>query len=217
MGGIAEGGIMFGMLDYRAHKLYKVLVYPVTFVIGLFNIICLPILSYIIAMQLSQDRVVQLIAAVIIFFLIGIPWFFVIKMLVAVPVGIFNFLVDPVPAEGRTKEQAQVVVHAGQKGVTLLTFDRPAIEWTDEAIESLSRITMTSRIFQREIRTRVYALRDYYLEHPELAPNRYTSDKFLKENQMKMGWAETAITNPFWRSVILQHLTLLAMFLATVP
>jgi hypothetical protein len=42
---------MFGMLDYRAHKLYRVLVYPVSLALLMFEIVCLPIIAYLIAIK----------------------------------------------------------------------------------------------------------------------------------------------------------------------
>ena len=63
------GRVMFGMLDYRAHKLYKVLVFPFNFVLSLFAILGLPIISYLIAAYFSSQRIIQLLLAVVICFL----------------------------------------------------------------------------------------------------------------------------------------------------
>ena len=208
---------MFGMLDYRAHNLYKLLVYPFTFVLSIVALFCLPILAYFIAVHFVSDRLVQLAVAAVILFLLGIPWFFIIKMIVAIPVAIFNFLIDPEPAEGRTKEEALLVVRSGKKGITALTFNRPPNEWTDEAINAFSRLTLTSMFFQTNIRKRVYALRDYYLKHPNLTPNEYNTNKFLKEHRLTMGWVEKIITVPMWRSTAIQYFILAMIFIVAAP
>ena len=208
---------MFGMLDYRAHKLYKVLVFPFTLVLSLFAILGLPIISYLIAAHFTSQRIIQLLLAVVICFLIGIPWFFVVKMLVAIPIAIFNFLIDPVPADGRNKEEAKIVVHAGQNGIAALELEKPASEWSDEAIGTLATMNLTSRLFQYEIRKRFYALRDHYITHPELSQNDYNTRTFLRENKLSIGLVENVITNPMWRSTTLQALVLLAIFIINSP
>ena len=203
------------MLDYRAHKLYKVLVFPVVFILALFAIFGLPIISYLIATHFVSVRVMQLLLAAVVLFLLGIPWFFVVKIIVAIPTAIFNFLIDPVPADGRTKEEAQVVVWSGQKGIVLLELNKPASEWSDEAIESLSRINLSTSLFQGKIQKRFYALRDYYVTHPNLQQNEYNTTKFLRENKMSIGVIETVITNQMWRTTALQASFLLAIFIIT--
>jgi hypothetical protein len=204
---------MFGMLDYRAHKLYKVLVYPFAYVLGLLNIICLPIIAYLIAINYSSERTIQFLLAFLVLFLIGIPWFFIVKMILAIPKAIFNFLLDPEPANGRTKEEAKLVVETGQKGITLLEFNKPASEWSDEAIEALSRISFASRLFQDQIIKRVYAIKYHYMNNPDLHQGEYNTNKFLKENKLALGWLETIITNPMWRGIVLQGLTLLVILI----
>lgn len=204
---------MFGMLDYRAHKLYKVLVFPIIFVLTVLNIFCLPIIAYLIAINYASESVWQFLLAVVTLFLIGIPWFFIVKMILAIPEAIFNFLLDPEPADGRTKEEAKLVVVSGQKGITLLEFNKPASEWSDEAIEALSRISLTSRLFQNKIRKRFYALKDYYMNNPDLKPGEYNNIKFLKESNLAIGWLESIISNPFWRVLVLQGLTLLVLLI----
>jgi hypothetical protein len=132
---------MFGMLDYRAHKLYAVLISPVVFVLSVFAIFCLPLIAYLIAARFVSQPALQFLLAVIVLLLLGIPWFFVVKVLVAVPLGIFNFLIDPEPADGRTKDEATMVVASGNKAIVLLKLGRPAYEWTDEDIERTADAT----------------------------------------------------------------------------
>jgi hypothetical protein len=208
---------MFGMLDYRAHKLYKVLAFPFVIVLGLFAILGLPSISYLIAANFTSQGISRLLLAAVILFLIGIPWFFVVKILFAIPVGIFNFLIDPVPADGRNKEEAKIVVRAGQKGIAILELNRPASEWSDEAIESLSTLNLTSTIFQDKIRRRIYAIKNYYMAHPDLNQNEYTTKQFLKKNKLSIGPIELVITNPMWRTTVLQALVLLVIFIITSP
>lgn len=204
---------MFGMLDYRAHKLYKVLVFPVMFVLGVFAAFGLPLIAYLIATKFSSERIIQLLLAAVILLLLGIPWMLIVKILLALPLAIFNFLIDPVPAEGRNKDEAQLVVQAGQKGIWLLKLNKPASEWSDEGIDRIATINLTSKLFQTEIRRRIYAIRNHYIMHPELPQSEYNTNKFLKEKKLSVGFIEAVITNPMWRTTALQTLALLVIFI----
>jgi hypothetical protein len=198
---------MFGMLDYRAHKLYRVLVSPVVFVLSIFNIVCLPIVAYLIAIYFASRQGLQFLLALVVLFLLGIPWYFGVRMILAIPVGIFNFLIDPEPAEGRTKEEAKMVVESGDKAILLLKLNKPVSEWTDEDIEVVAGIS--SIFFRGAVRQRIYAIREYYLDNPDVAKSEYATNKFLKQAGLSMGWLETAATNPMLRVLILQLAVLL--------
>jgi hypothetical protein len=206
---------MFGMLDYRAHKLYRVLVYPVSFVLSIFNLFCLPIIAYFIAINFASQKILQFLLAVVVLFFIGIPWFFIVKMILAVPVGIFNFLIDPEPAEGRTKEEAKLVVASGDKAILLLKLNGPASEWTDEDIDAFATITLATRLFfEGTVRRRIYRIREYYLDNPDVVQSEYATNRFLKEAKLSIGWLETVVTNPFVRSIVVQYSVLLIIFVA---
>jgi hypothetical protein len=136
-------------------------------------------------------------------------------MILAVPVGIFNLLIDPEPADGRTKEEAKMVVESGDKAILLLRINRPAREWTDEDIDAFATITLATRLFfEGTVRRRVYKIREYYLDNPDVVQNEYSTKKFLKEAGLSMGWLETVVTNPFVRSIAVQYSVLLIIFIA---
>jgi hypothetical protein len=149
-------------------------------------------------------------------FLLGIPWLLVVKLVLAIPTAIFNFLLDPEPSGGRTNEEAKLVVQNGQKAIALLELNRPATEWSDEAIEAVSQLTLTSRLYQRKIQDRLYSLRDHYVSNPQLCQSEYNSKRFLSENNLQIGWIEAVVTNPMYRCWVLQHLFLLAIFFINV-
>jgi hypothetical protein len=203
---------MFGMLDYRAHKLFRVLVKPAVFLLSILNILCLPFIAYLIAIKIASVPGTQFLLALAVLFLLTIPWSFVVKMILAVPVGIFNFLIDPEPAGGRSKEEAKVVVASGDKGIFLLEFGKkPVSAWTDEDIDRIAKIN--SRFFQRTVRQRLHAMRKYYNDNPAVVPNGKTNKKFLTEKGLSVGWLETIVTNPNWTGPILQLAALLVIFI----
>jgi hypothetical protein len=211
------GWLMFGMLDYRAHKLYKVLVYPVIFVLSLIATFALPFVSYLIAKHFTSEISIQVLLALVFFFLISFPWLLIVKILLAIPTGIFNFLIHPVPAGGRSKDEAKIVVQSGQKGIAFLALNRPAADWSDEEIDSFATMTLAAKLFQNKIRERIYALKDYYMTHPDVNQNEYNTRRFLKENKLSIGLAENLITNPMWRTSAIQALVLLIIFVVNSP
>jgi hypothetical protein len=200
---------MFGMLDYRAHKLYRVLVYPVSLALLMFEIVCLPIIAYLIAINYASKLVLQFLLAFVLLFLLEIPWFFVVKIVMAVPVGIFNFLIDPEPADGRTKEEAKMVVASGDKAIWLLKSRRPASEWTDEDIDDFAKISI---FFRGTVRQRLYAVREYYIDNPDVAQSEYATKRFLKEAGLSISWLETVVTNPLVRTIALEFSVLFLVF-----
>ncbi len=102
---------LFGMLDYRAHKLYWLLRVPLVLaVIALSFFLLFAAFAY--ARTFSYPTIVQFGIAVALFELGAIALQIVIAILSWVLRKIFFFLVDVVPAEGRNKEEAEdVLVH----------------------------------------------------------------------------------------------------------
>jgi len=70
------------------------------------------------------------------------------------------------------------------------------------------------RVFQGTIRQRLYAIREYYLDNPDVTQTEYATNRFLKETGLSMGWLETVITNPFVRNIVVRYSVLLIIFLA---
>ena len=200
---------MFGMLDYRAHKLYRILVFPVAYFLGLLTLFVPATAAYIFGLWITKDAFLLPITVMVAWFIAGIPWMLLVKLALAVPNAIFNFLIDPVPADGRTKEEALAVVMGGEKAILALKFNKPALDWSDDDIEALSKITLSSRFFQDEIQHRIFRVRNYYCENPHIAPSEYQTNKLLKEWKVAPTWNELIVTNAYYRSLLIQFVVLL--------
>lgn len=207
---------MFGMLDYRAHKLYALLFYPITYALRLFAIFVIPFITYVIGMQFGSIRIWQVAVSIAAIIPIEIIWLIALKIISAIIEGVFNFLIDVVPTEGRNQEEAQAVVWGGKMAIYALEFNKPASEWSDEAIENISKIDLFGRLFHKKTSTRLYALRDHYIDNPDLVPNEYRSDIFLAENNLAPSLAEQAIGNKIYRGWVLSY-SILLLLLAFHP
>src|SRR5262245_60402175 len=109
---------MFGMLDYRAHKLLRLICFPVNVVIWFSFLVVIPVVSVLIveAKFSSNDVLVKIVIAYVIAELIAL----------VVNVIIFNglirgfiqraffWVIDVVPAHGVDAEEARAIVLQGR-------------------------------------------------------------------------------------------------------
>jgi hypothetical protein len=202
---------MFGMLDYRAHKLYVVLVGPVGFILRLVAIIIIPFVCYLIGISISSNRAIQVAVTVVAMFVIAIPWYYLVKFIIAIPEAIFYFLIDVIPTDGRSKDQAKFVVWNGEFGINLLTIDKHPSEWTDEVIESISNVNVFSRIFSDKIQKRYHALRTFYLDNTDVVPSAYTAKQYLRRNNLAAPIWEQCISNKIYRGWVISYAVLLLL------
>jgi hypothetical protein len=104
---------MFGMKDYRAHKLRKVLMWPLR-IFSLFLIWSLLAGSIIFTLSLKGNVVMSIIIAYAIFTVAGILLFLVLWPLGILLDKIFFFIIDVVPAHGANQEEAMGIVKLGR-------------------------------------------------------------------------------------------------------
>ena len=70
---------MFGMLDYRAHKLYLILMFiphTLIFLVGVFG---LPLINYGIGVSLADERIYQIIISLISVFIVEVIWILLVQ------------------------------------------------------------------------------------------------------------------------------------------
>jgi hypothetical protein len=212
------GAVMFGMLDYRAHKLYALLHFPFGFFIWIITIIILPLAVYFITIVSIQttipNRMAQLLLSLVALEIASICWFFIAKLIGLIPTVVFNFFIDPLPADGRTRDQAQAVVQGGQRAIWFLQLNEPAARWSDEMIDQVSRIGFLQQVFYRgRVRNRLLRLRHHYRSHPALPQTEYNSNNFLKQSHLSIDAIEHIVCNPFWRNAVLRYCVILSVWL----
>lgn len=110
---------MFGMLDYRAYKLYLILFGIPNMILIAIALFGLPILSIELGKIWADSSLVIAIASIIALFIVEIIWTLLLVWLGKLYLFIFQLFVDIVPAENRTKEEAVQVATAGPKAAFL--------------------------------------------------------------------------------------------------
>lgn len=196
---------MFGMLDYRAHKLYLLLFGIPWFVIRWMIILGLPFLYYGIGHQVADNRLLQIVVSVIALFIIEI---FVVLGAVYIDkffMFIFNLFVDVIPAEDRTKEESIFVVKSGDVAIKLIELgNKHPREWTDEDVAFYHR-GFFAWFFKEAISHRFEMMKNYFIENPDVAFNEWNIKNYLTKNNLSMSFLEHLITNPAYRASAISY------------
>ena len=199
---------MFGMLDYRAHKLYILIFFIPMSLLTLFSLFALPLINYSIGFYFSDVRVFQILTSLVSLFVLEIVWIlFIFGFINKLFQFIFELFVDVIPHDGRTREEAQMVVYSGEKAIRSLSISKHPTTWTDELINDLPKNDWVSSMFYRNnIIRRCNLVREYYQSMPEETP--YTDshvNKVLEENNLVLKWHETVLTSLQYRRGIFAY------------
>jgi hypothetical protein len=126
-----ESAIMFGMLDYRAHKLYWLLTRPfaVAAKVSFYGAV---LGSILIAEQLAKSAALKIIVAFFAMEVIGGSVFLLWWLVLSAIKKLFFFFVDIVPAHGSTAEEAKLVASEGDLFLLTEKLANRVEDWTDE-------------------------------------------------------------------------------------
>jgi len=156
---------MFGMLDYRAHKLYWLLMLPVRMMILAGILGTAAIVALYVGSTLTYPWLVKLfiacIAAEIACNIVGL----VLLIIGKVPDYVFFWIIDVIPAKGRDEEEARAIVQGGPLIWLSLKLEREIENWTDADTNAfISALLWRVRLFNpRElVEERIAIMRDYY-------------------------------------------------------
>ena len=204
---------MFGMLDYRAHKLFWMLSVIPNWVLRMIILFLFPFIAYAIGNSMADARIWQIAIS------LGciIPMEIVSLMLVGAYTwifsGIFFFFIDVEPAEGRTEDEARIVVLSGDLGRYLLQIEKNVAECTDECIERLAKADIFNIFWRSKLKERLIATRDYYQNNSNLQPTEYDTNNFLTIHGMRPSKAELIIGNKQYRGMVVAYGFLLFLIL----
>jgi hypothetical protein len=199
---------MFGMLDYRAHKLYFLIFFIPISLLTVFSLFALPLINYSIGYYFSDVRVFQILISLVSLFVLEIVWLiFIMGFINKLFQFIFELFVDVIPHDGRTKEEAQMVVYNGEKAIRSLSISKHPTTWTDELINDLPKNDWVSSMFYRNnIIRRCNLVREYYQSMPEETPFADSHiNKVLEENNLVLKWHETVLTSIQYRRSIFAY------------
>ena len=198
---------MFGMLDYRAHKLYIILFFIPNLILNLFAIFGIKIISITIGLVFADERIFQFLIALISIFIIELIWILIIFGIVTKAFQfIFELFVDVIPDDGRTREEAQLVVWSGSKAIRSLEVIKHPSQWDYSKIEEIYKNDWVANIFYRnKISKRTRKIFEHYLFQSDKPYNDAVINKFLEENNLKVSWKEMIFTEPMYRNAIIGY------------
>jgi hypothetical protein len=212
---------MFGMLNYRAYKLFWLLTFPFRLVGKAFYFIFIAI-AVSIGIWTGYPPLVQMVIAYVafeaMFLVFGILW----SLLITWPVDrIFFWIVDVVPARGENAEEAKEIVRRGPLIWLAKKMDNHIDEWTFEDTDAfVSHMSWRARLFFNErekFEKRIAILaRAYYdtgKQPSELG--HYEVGKLLKP--YKPSWFQIAIVTPQYFNGIMAAIIIIVAILYLSP
>ena len=203
---------MFGMLDYRAHKLYVLLFGVPNIVLLIFCLFGLPLVNYTLGHQFADQRFMQILTSIGVSFVTAIVWWIFFEgFLNKLAMFIFGLLVDVIPSDGRNKQQAKLVVFGGEKAIIQIKMKQilNPTEWTDEDIASFAKSDwVSSWLLRDKNQKQCEAIREHFKEDPHLPNNDATLGLILKEN----GLETTLFEEVFGHELARKYVVSLAFF-----
>ena len=196
---------MFGMLDYRAHKLYLLLFGIPWFVFRWMIIIGLPFIYYGIGLKVADNRLLQIVASLFALFFIEIIVAIVVTYLDKFLMFVFKLFVDVIPDDGRTEEESLSVVKLGDVAIKLIDARKKhPKDWTDEDIAFFHR-GFFGWFFKDVITHRLEMLRNYFTENPNIEITEWTTKDYLSKNNLSMSVWEHLFTNQTYRVTAISY------------
>ena len=218
---------MFGMLDYRAHKLYLILFGIPTFIIYLFSLFILPIICYYSGSYFSNlinlgeyfssslVAIISLIICTIIsVFIIELIWTLFCLLINKTVKFIFELIIDVIPADGRKKEEAELVLYNGNKGITKIKMAKHPKNWYDDLILNGVKLDWVASLFYREkIMDRLRIIKEHFLDNPEDRWGIWKVDEILKDNKIEVGLIERWVSNNTYRAWTIRYSFILILII----
>lgn len=193
------------MLDYRANKLFLIVFGIPWFVLRWVAILGFPFLYYGIGLALADNRFLQILISLISLFVGELIWNFVVIYIDKFFMFLFNLFVDVIPAEGRNKEEANMVVKGGHQAIRMLnlTKNHPS-SWTDDDLACFKSGIFTF-FFMDNVEKRIALIKSYYKEHPEEFAGMQSVENLLIKKSLQVGWLERLVCNPQLRGCAISY------------
>lgn len=191
---------MFGMLDYRANKLFTLLFGLPLLLLRWAYTFGAPFLYYFIGLAMSNNRIFQILISILALFIFEIVWALLFAQINKFLMFVFNLIVDVIPADGRTSEEAKTIVVGGSQVLFLWEFNKKSPhDWTDDDISIFSG-GFFKFFFKDKIEERIRRIRRHYIDNPELTPSEWNTKKYLESSGLKSSIFEDIVTNPILRA-----------------
>lgn len=207
---------MFGMLDYRAHKLYIILFFIPNLVLALFAMFGLPLINYSIGLAFADERIYQILISLVAVFIVETIWLVIVFAIISKAFKfIFELFVDVIPHDGRTKEEAQMVVWNGDKAIRSLQISKHPTEWTQSLIYEIPKNDWVANIFFRDdlIKRFQTVYDEYLLMSPDTPYNDAEVERIMAEYNLKISWQEKVFASPQLRRIVVAYSFFLLLLL----
>jgi hypothetical protein len=190
---------VFGMLDYRAHKLYWLLALPFRIIVKVL-FFAVVFIAIIFAQSTSYIKPIKIVIAYA-----GVEAGLILLSLIWWPVTsafnrVFFFLIDVVPAHGANMEEAHAIVLTGRTYELLKKFENDIQNWSyDDTREFVSRLNWRVRLFFPVMQRTARLVQELKLIHEETGkqPSDIGRSEIAKiRNELpngKISWPERAI------------------------
>jgi hypothetical protein len=137
--------------------------------------------------------------------LIEIIWGILVHYIEKIYIFIFGLFVDVIPADGRSEDEAKLVVWNGEKAIFLINFNKKKPkDWTDEDFEKLTT-GFFNFFFKDKIIENYEKIKDYYIKNPKILPTEWNTVNFVKKENLELNIFEKIIVNPFFRAYAIRY------------
>jgi hypothetical protein len=210
---------MFGMLDYRAYKLFWLLTFPLRIISRLVGFAFI-VVAILIARWTEYSPLMQIVIAIAAYqgmgLIFGLLWLFLITLPAE---KIFFWTVDVVPSHGEDEEEAKEIVRKGPVIWLTKKLMNHIDEWTWEDTQAfVSCMNWRARLFfneREQFGKRVEVLRQLH-EDTGKQPSSFPEAEVLKLlKPYKAGWIQFAVVNYFTDIVAISIIVLTILYLSS--
>lgn len=207
------------MLDYRANKLFVLLFGLPLFLLTWLFIIGKPIAAYVVSYGYLKPSVVGFLGAIVCLFVLEIVLLPIATLLDKSIWFIFSLFVDVIPADGRSKAEAEMVVRGGSRALVALQLARRPSEWDEDLVEKAVKLDWVQRLFYRErITDRLNFVRRRFselaLDDPNYPFSWAHAERLISEGELAPTWVEKVVCSKTNRLMIYPYLILLYLLIA---
>jgi hypothetical protein len=156
---------MFGMLDYRAHKLYRLVTWPFRIISWLILLGSTAIVALYIGVTLSYAWPVKLIIAYAASELAVTIIYFVLAGIGKILNYAFFWTIDVIPSKGQNEEEARLIVLGGPLVWLMLKMEREIENWTARDTDAfMAALNWRVRLVNSRDRVeqRITTVREFY-------------------------------------------------------
>ena len=207
-----------GFIKISPEMFYRFISFPrniiISFIDSVSFLIAIPVSLSIFAISISSKEDSMILQFILIFFvwqLLNIIQSFVLSYINhsynVIFMNIFKF-----HQKADDESEIQIALY-GSKNYRLIKLMNVQIkEATDYDLFKISNSGFLRSLFSKKIHMRLYALRKFYQQNPEIEPSEVESDIFIKSNGLSPGFFESAILHQSYGIYILCAVYLFIIF-----